>query len=155
AELARWKDEEIGVQKNRASVENYQAGSTFKPMVALAALENGLDPNLEYRVDENSQMPGRGAIMIGREKIRDTAPPGMYKLRRALARSRNSYFVQIGALGNQAVSPRVVDLGHRLHLGERVGLPLKQETAGHFPSPERVRNWVAGEKANICIGQGQ
>jgi penicillin-binding protein 2 len=74
-------------------------------------------------------------------------------LRRALVRSSNTYFVTNGL--RPGVFARVVELGRRLHLGERIGLPLKQETGGHFPTAADIRNWPPGEKANICIGQGK
>ena len=51
---------------------------------------------------------------------------------------------------------RIVELAHRLHLGETNGLPLKQEGRGHFPNTERLRSgWNSGDTANICIGQGE
>jgi penicillin-binding protein 2 len=155
AELARWKDNSLGVQKNRATAEQYQAGSVFKTMVALAALENGLDTKRLFDVDPNPRNPNKGIVYVGRGRhpFRDTAQPGKYDLRRAIARSSNSYFIQVGALPN--VFERVVELGRRLHLGERIGLPLLQETAGHFPRTGGEQNWNPVFKANICIGQGE
>lgn len=153
AELARWRSEELGVQKNRATREHYQAGSIFKTIVALAALEKGLNPQEEFTVEEDRQRPGKGIYYVGRTPIRDTAPPGKYDLSRALVRSSNSYFVAAGL--RPGVFERVVELGARLHLGERIGLPLNQETAGNFPSITNQRDWVPQFKAHICIGQGR
>jgi penicillin-binding protein 2 len=153
-EIARWQDEKLGVQKNRATRETYQPGSTFKPIVALAALETrAVTPEEVIRVEPNPRNPQRGIIRVGNQSFRDTAPPGDYDLRRALVRSSNSYFIGIGQ--RSRVMEKVVDLSHRLHLGERIGLPLLQESAGHFPALDRVRNWSAGNTANICIGQGE
>jgi len=153
AELARWHDNALGVQKNRATRENYQAGSIFKTIVALAALETGLNPNDEFTVEPNPRNPAKGIYYVGRSPVNDTAPPGKYDLRRALARSSNSYFIACGL--RPGVFERVVELGARLHLGERVGLPLNQETDGNFPRAGNERDWNARYKANICIGQGQ
>jgi penicillin-binding protein 2 len=50
---------------------------------------------------------------------------------------------------------RVIELGERLHFGEKIGLHLSQEAGGHFPKVEKVRTWTAGNSANICIGQGE
>ena len=152
-DVERWHDEELGVQKNRATRENYQAGSIFKTMVALAALENGLNPNEEFTVVEDPHRAGKGVCYVGGTPIKDTAPPGKYNLRRALTRSSNSYFVNCGL--RPGVFDRVVELGARLHLGERIGLPLLQETPGHFPKASDQRNWVPQFKAHICIGQGE
>ena len=152
-ELARWHDETLAVQKNRATRENYQAGSIFKPLVALAALENGLNPQEEFTVEPNPRNPAKGIYYVGRSAINDTAPPGKYNLQRALARSSNSYFVACGL--RPGVFERLVQLGTRLHLGERVGLPLNQETDGNFPNAANQRDWNPRYKANICIGQGE
>lgn len=152
-EFARWKSEELGVQKNRATREHYQAGSIFKTIVALAALEKGLNPNEEFTVEEDRQRPGKGIYYVGRTPIKDTAPPGKYDLQRALVRSSNSYFVACGL--RPGVFDRVVELGARLHLGERIGLPLLQETPGNFPNAKHQRDWVPQFKAHISIGQGR
>lgn len=152
-EWARWRSEELGVQKNRATREHYQAGSIFKTIVALAALEKGLNPQEEFVVQPNPHNPNKGIFYIGRDDINDTAPPGRYDLTRALARSSNSYFVTNGL--RPGVFDKVVELGARLHLGERMGLPLLQETPGNFPRAGNQRNWNPRFKANICIGQGE
>jgi cell division protein FtsI/penicillin-binding protein 2 len=48
-----------------------------------------------------------------------------------------------------------VKLAQRLHLGERTGLPTRQEVPGIFPSLKKVgANWQDGDTANMCIGQG-
>ena len=122
---------ELQAQKNRATQENYAPGSIFKMVVGLAALEAGLNPHEIYHVQPNPEMPNKGAIFVGRRKIRDTAPPGDYDFRRALMRSSNSYFITNGL----RIGPeRIIRMGHKFHLGERIGLPLRQETAGFFPN---------------------
>ncbi|MEK7782218.1 MAG: penicillin-binding transpeptidase domain-containing protein [Verrucomicrobiota bacterium] len=150
----------LGAEKNRATAEHYQAGSVFKTIVALAALETPqahFNPRDEYIVKENPNHAGRGYIDVGKQRFRDTAPPGPYNLRRAIARSSNAYFIDLGL--RPGVFERVVELGRRLHLGERFPtgcLPLRQETGGNFPTAERIRrNWPDGETANISIGQGK
>jgi penicillin-binding protein 2 len=148
--------QELTAAKNRATAEQYQAGSIFKTIIALAALENGLDKNKLFRVDPNPRNGGKGAYILGNRIINDTAPPGDYDLERAIVRSSNSYFVQVGLQPN--VFERVLELGRRLHLGERMdtnSLPLKQIASGHFPTAASSKNWQAGDKANICIGQGE
>lgn len=153
-EWARWNSEELGVQKNRATIEHYQAGSIFKTIVALAALEKGLNPQEEFVVAPNPHNANRGIFYLGGQGINDTAPPGPYNLKRALARSSNSYFITNGL--RPGVFDKVVELGARLHLGERMGLLPSQETAGHFPrAGNQLRNWNPRFKANICIGQGE
>ncbi len=153
ADYMRLADARLRPQSNRATMEHYQAGSTFKTIVALAALENGLNPEEIYHVAANPANPGKGIIYIGNQPFHDTAPPGEYNLRRALVRSSNAYFINHGL--RSGVLERVVELGERLHFGEKIGMHLGREAAGHFPKIEKVRSWTAGNSANICIGQGE
>ena len=139
----------LHAQQNRATQENYAPGSIFKTVVGLADLEAGLDPNEIYRVQPNPEMPSKGAIYVGRRRIKDTAPPGEYNFRRALMRSSNSYFITNGL---RFGPERVIRLGRRFHLGEKIGLPLRQETPGAFPR-ELGPGWTDGNTANLCIGQ--
>ena len=166
-QFANWDSKQEYLQfqanaaRNRAAGEQYQAGSVFKTIVALAALETPkarFNPNEEYRVMPNPKKPGAGIITVGGQEFRDTVPPGLYNLRRAIARSSNAYFIDLGL--RPGVFEKVVELGRRLHLGERFplgSLPLRPEAAGHFPKLETVRNrtWKDGDTASVCIGQGQ
>jgi penicillin-binding protein 2 len=146
------KIQEVGAEKNRATRENYRPGSIFKTVVAMACLENGLNPNANYEVQANPRDPAHGIVYVGRRAIRDTAPPGTYNFRRALIHSSNSYFITNGV---HAGVEKIVQLGHRLHLGERIGLPTRQETTGSFPTEKQIRSgWNDGDTANLCIGQG-
>lgn len=140
-------------QMNRATQQNYAPGSIFKILTGAAALERGLDPNRTFTVQPDPSRPYQGCIYIGRRKIEDTAPPGEYNFRRAFIRSSNSYFITNGI---RAGIEDIVELGHRLHLGQRGGLRTRQETSGSFPSLRRIRtSWFDGDTANLCIGQGE
>lgn len=153
-ELERLNDETLRPQINRAMQENYAPGSIFKTVVALAALEAGLNPNQTFHVEADPRRPGKGCIYIGRRKIDDTVTPGPYNFRRALLKSSNAYFITNGL---RAGIHNIVKLSQRFHLGERTGLPTRQETAGALPSLREVSgaNWFNGDTANICIGQGK
>ena len=153
-EWERLSNERLRPQINRALHENYAPGSIFKTVVAMAALENGLNPAQTYEVQADPARPGRGCIYIGRRKVDDTAPPGIYDFRRALKISSNSYFI---ASGLNAGIENILRVGRRLHLGERSELlPKGQESPGIFPSEKRIRSgWTDGDTANCCIGQGE
>jgi penicillin-binding protein 2 len=156
ADNKRLTDPHLRPQINRAIQMQYQAGSTFKTIVALALLETPearFNPNEKYIVAPNPAKPESGIIYIGNQPFHDTVAPGEYDLRRALVRSSNAYFIANGL--RKGVFERVVQLGHRLHFGEPLGLHLNQEASGNFPSPERARTWTAGNRANLCIGQGE
>jgi penicillin-binding protein 2 len=141
----------VQAEKNRATQERYMPGSTFKPVVALAALERGLDPSINYYVQPDPKNPSHGCIYLrGNNKVRDTVAPGDYNFQRALIHSSNAYFITNGIWAGIS---HIIDLGHRLHFGERIGLNTQQETAGTFPSLEDYQHWPERAIANVCIGQ--
>ena len=146
--------QQLTAEKNRATYENYAPGSIFKTVVALAALENGLDPNEVFHVQANPENSAKGLIYIGRRAIKDTAPPGPYDFRKAFIHSSNSYFITNGL---RAGIENIIRIGEKFHLGERTGLFTNQETRGDFPTLARVtsRDWRDGDTANVCIGQGE
>jgi penicillin-binding protein 2 len=133
---------------HRAVYGGHHPGSTFKIFVGLAALEAGvLNPADIFRSD--------GYIFVGSRRIEDTAGPGEFDFRRAFIKSSNPYFIHYGL----AVGPdRLIDMGRKLHFGERTGIPLGQDSRGFLPTRESVRQvrgrWVDGDTANMSIGQG-
>jgi penicillin-binding protein 2 len=152
-EAARRADMKLRPEINRATQENYAPGSIFKPIVGLAALEAGLNPEKFYDVQADPTRPGKGCVYIGKRKIDDTAPPGKYNFTRAVERSSNSYFIQTGS---EAGAERIAALAEKFHLGENFDLPTRQETGGNMPSIDRIHEgWSAGDTANLCIGQGE
>jgi penicillin-binding protein 2 len=136
---------------NRATQGAYNPGSVFKIVTALAALEAGFDPEETYHVEPDPARPGRGAIFVGRRKIEDTAAPGDYDFKEAFKHSSNAYFIQLGL---RAGRERMLAMGRKFHLGERVELGTRQEVPGDFPNPgDVVGVWNDGNLANVCIGQ--
>ncbi len=135
----------LQAEKNRATQENYAAGSIFKPIVGLACLEAGLNPH--------ATLHNPGYILVGKKRFGDLAPAGDYDFRRAVKLSCNTYFISHGL--HEAGITNIVRLAQRFHLGERTGLPTRQEVSGIFPSLERVSSdWHDGDTGNLCIGQG-
>ena len=154
-ERARINDLHFKPQLNRATQDdNFHPGSIFKIVVAMALLENGVNPEAAYTVQANPDEPSRGIITYGRNgSTRDTVAPGPYNFRRAFIKSSNSYFIHYGF--EPGMAQKIAELGQRLHLGERCDIPTFQESKGNFPSPQRVRSgWSLGDTANLCIGQG-
>lgn len=137
-------------QINRAMQENYAPGSIFKIVVGMAGLEAGtLNPNENYV--SSGDYPMRGL----KKPIGDTAGPGLFDFKRALAKSSNPYFIANGL--KPGVLPRIIALGHKLHLGERTGVLNGQEARGHLPSQKDITSssWYPVETAFLSIGQGQ
>ena len=139
---------------NRATDGAYSPGSTFKIVTALAALENGLDPDRVQIVEPNPAKPGRGLFQRGNIRIEDTAPPGPYDFRRAFIRSSNAYFIQSGL---DAGYDRLLSTAHRFHFGEQTRIQLRptEERSGWMPEPAEARagRWPLGRLANFSIGQ--
>ncbi|HEV2327360.1 MAG TPA: penicillin-binding transpeptidase domain-containing protein [Verrucomicrobiae bacterium] len=154
-ESALMVDTNLTPQINRATYAAFLPGSIFKPIVGLAALEHGMDPNAVYEVQPDPADRAHGCIFVGRRKIRDTAPPGEYDFKRAIERSSNAYFIHTGLnLGIQ----NVILMGEKFHLGERTGVfPKGQESRGIFPTLQEIDSpdWRDGDSANIDFGQGQ
>ena len=135
----------------RAFQSAYPPASSYKPIVALAALNNGT-------VTENSTVYCPAAITIGRTVFNNWSktPEGSIDVKRALARSCNTWFYQVGIdVGPSAF----LNLSRRLGFGERTGLPLIGETPGLVPNDEWMlkhekRRILDGDTANLSIGQG-
>jgi penicillin-binding protein 2 len=153
-ESALLNDPKLRPQINRATQGNYLPGSIFKPIVGLAALEDGLDPNATIYVAPSPENPNHGYVMVGPQQFQDTVPPGDYNFRRAIERSSNAYFITIGL---RAGIDKIVRMAEKFHFGERTDLPTRQETKGIFPTLKEVNSpdWHDGDSANICFGQGE
>jgi penicillin-binding protein 2 len=154
---AAYQDEVLLPLVNRATAGAYMPGSIFKIVVSLAALQAGiLDPARVYHSPGYYQLgkSGRGRI------IRDTAnggQPTSFDFRRAFKLSSNAYFIHYGLLTGL---DDLVALGERLHLGEKTGIPVGQESPGIFPTAEwrdheLEGHWFEGDTANLSIGQGK
>jgi penicillin-binding protein 2 len=135
----------------RAFQSAYPPASSYKPVVALAALNNNT-------VTENSTIYCPAAITIGRNVFNNWSktPEGSINVKRAIARSCNTWFYQIGIKVGPAA---FLSLSRRLGFGERTGLPLIGETPGLVPNDEYMmsrhkRRILDGDTANLSIGQG-
>lgn len=135
----------------RAFQSAYPPASSFKPVVALAALNNGT-------VTESSTIYCPAALTIGNTVMKNWSktPEGSIDVKRALARSCNTWFYQVGI----DVGPTTfLNLSRRLGFGGRTGLPLIGETPGLVPNDEWMlkhekRRILNGDTANLSIGQG-
>jgi penicillin-binding protein 2 len=135
----------------RAFQSAYPPASSFKPIVALAALNNGT-------VTETSEIYCPAAFNVGRTTFNNWSkiPEGSINVKRAIARSCNTWFYQVGIdIGPSAF----LSLSRRLGFGERTGLPLIGESQGLVPSDEWMmkhekRRILDGDTANLSIGQG-
>jgi penicillin-binding protein 2 len=138
---------------NRLIQGTYPPGSTFKILMAVVGLQEGI-VNPSTRV-----FCGGGGNFYGRYfQCHKRGGHGSVDLRQAIERSCNVYFYTIGArLGNK------VDVVHkwaeRLGLVGRTGIDLPNEVPSFVASSEwsqRVRKqpWYPGETVSVSIGQG-
>lgn len=129
---------------NRA-ISAYNAGSVFKPVVAAAALENGLDPNELYECT--------GAVQIGHLTmgcINHTAH-GQVTLREAVAHSCNTYFINAA---RQTGGTEILTMAEKLGFGQSTRLASQYSAAaGTLPSEQSLS--LPAELANFSFGQGK
>ncbi len=138
--------------QNRALQGTYSPGSTFKLVVATAALEEGM-----VTPDHRIFCPG-GATFYGRYfQCHLKGGHGSVDMRHAIEKSCNVYFY---TLGNMLGVDRIHKWASLLGLGERNNIDLPNEVRGLVPSTEWKRQvmkdkWYAGETISVAIGQGQ
>ena len=138
--------------QNRVMQGRYSPGSTFKIVVATAALEEGVvDP--DHRVTCNG-----GATFFGRYfKCHLARGHGSVNMRQALEKSCNVYFY---TLGNMLGVDRIHKWAEKLGMVGKTGIDLPNEQDSIVPSTEWKRQrtgerWYAGETISVSIGQGQ
>lgn len=137
---------------NRAIQGLYPTGSTWKVLVATAALEEGV-----ISVKESRLMCG-GGLQVGRRFVRCMGAHGMPDLHRALVVSCDGYFYRLGLkLGIR----RMHDWAKRLGMGQPTGIDLPNERGGIIPSPEIKARlnpgdpvWRDFDTVIAAIGQG-
>ncbi len=130
----------------------YSPGSTFKPMVALSALENGIvDKNFKVNCTGKTEMYGQ-TYHCWKKKGH-----GVVNLKSAMKQSCDTYFYEIARkLGVDRLKETSVKFG----LGEKVlGETFNNEKKGLIPDTKWKRNklgkgWVIGETLITGIGQG-
>ena len=138
--------------QNRALQGRYSPGSTFKIVIATAALEEGI-VKPDFRVFCRG-----GAVFYGRYfRCHLKGGHGSVDMRHALEKSCNVYFY---TLGNMLGVDRIHKWATRLGLGVKSGIDLPSEVEGLVPSTEwkrkyRGEKWYAGETISVSIGQGQ
>jgi penicillin-binding protein 2 len=136
---------------NRAVQAQLAPGSTFKPIIALAALETGV-------IDENFTVhcPG-GANWYGRWfDCHNKKGHGTVNLRTAIAQSCDVFFY---AVGNKLGIDNIARYAELAGLGKKTGIDLPGESAGVVPSSKwKIRTqrekWYAGETISVAVGQG-
>lgn len=140
---------------NRALRGTYPPGSTYKPFMALAALQSG-------KRTEKALISDPGFFMFGNHRFRDDKEGGhgvvdMYK---SIVESCDTYYYTLARdMGVDLIYEQMKPLG----FGQITGIDIAGESRGVLPSTEWKRTtykkaeqqrWYSGETISLGIGQG-
>ncbi len=123
-------------------------GSTFKVIMSLAGLQQGVAQDLKVNC-------GGGATFYGHFFACDKKH-GPLNVQQAISKSCDTYFYTLAVkLGITTIAK----YAHMVGLGQRTGVDLPDEVAGVLPSEEWKmktfhEKWYAGETVSVGIGQG-
>ncbi len=136
--------------QNRAIQGRYSPGSTFKIVVATAALEEGIvTPEHQVFCPGGATFYGRFFQCLGKH--------GFVDMRHAIEKSCNTYFYTIG---NMVGVDKMYKWAEKLGLALKSGIDLPNEVESIVPSTEWKQKrynerWYPGETISVAIGQGQ
>ncbi len=143
---------------NRAVSGEFPSGSTIKPVMAAAALQEGV-------ITENTSFLSTGGVSIGQWFFPDwrAGGHGITNVRKAIAQSVNTFFYYIGGgdynnfqgLGLE----RIIKYDKLFGLGSQTGIDLAGEADGFLPTREWKKEvkgepWYIGDTYHLSIGQG-
>ena len=136
---------------NKSIGGHYAPGSTFKMVVALAALEKGV-------ISSESEVYCSGETKLGNATFHcwKRGGHGTTDLKKGISQSCDVYFYEIA---KRTGIERIAEMARRLGFGARLGLDLPGEKPGLIPSDEWKRlvigsPWQQGETLLAGIGQG-
>ncbi|USH02818.1 peptidoglycan glycosyltransferase FtsI [Grimontia kaedaensis] len=128
--------------RNRAITDVFEPGSTIKPLVVLAALENGV-------ADESTIIDtGNGVMSIGGARVRDVSKVGEANLRKILQKSSN---IGVSKLSLSMPVEALLGLYSSFGIGDATGVSLVGESYGLYPNRRR---WSDFERATLSFGYG-
>jgi penicillin-binding protein 2 len=148
-----WKmlsDDDHVPLRNKVLRGLYPPGSTVKPMVALAFLEAGLDP-------EESVGCG-GGLRVGNRVFHcwNRRGHGSVNMAKAIYQSCDVYFYHFA---QRIGMDRIAAMARRLGMGQEFDLPVPGQSYGTVPDPEWKKrkygkDWAVYDTVNATIGQG-
>ncbi|MFA6472826.1 MAG: penicillin-binding protein 2, partial [Candidatus Latescibacterota bacterium] len=136
---------------NRAIQATYPPGSTFKPLTALAGLENGFNEQTRFSSCHGSYAFGGRSF-----KCWKAGGHGSLNMSEAITNSCNVYFYQLGyKVGIEHWQTTAKIMG----IGDITGVDLSGEVAGRLPTLDYYKNknkyYSPGVMLNLAIGQGE
>ena len=149
-EYAMLREDERVPLRNKVLKGLYPPASTVKPMVSMAFLQQGLDP-------EETVYCG-GGLRVGDRFFRCHARRGHgnVNMSRAIHQSCDVYFY---ALAQRYGMDVIADMNRLCGLGQTYPLPVTSQFYGTVPDPAwKVKkfgeDWFAADTVNATIGQG-
>lgn len=157
-DVENWRELNESIDRpllNRALRGTYPPGSTFKPFMAMAALNTG-------KRSPTTLVNDPGFFMFGGHRYGspENERGGIMDMRRSIVESSNVYYY---TLANEMGVDLIHDQLSPFGLGRRTGIDLEGEVTGVLPSTEwkrktykrpEQRKWYAGETISLGIGQG-
>jgi len=153
-----WRELNESIDKpllNRALRGTYPPGSTFKPFMAMAALNSG-------KRSASTVINDGGTFQFGNHTFRSHGDKGLgpVDLHRSIVKSSNVYYYSLAnEMGVDLMHEQLQPFG----FGVKTGIDIENEVTGILPStawkkryykkPEQQR-WYAGETISLGIGQG-
>lgn len=136
---------------NKAISGQYPPGSTYKLIVAAAALEEGM-------ITPETKVFCNGSFTLGNRTYRcwKKGGHGSVNLHQALVGSCDVYFYTVGKMLGV---DKIAEYARRFGLGEIAGIDLPNEKKGLVPTKDwklkrKKEAWQMGETISISIGQG-
>ena len=136
---------------NRATLSRFPPGSTFKMILALAALENHIVP-------PTWRITCAGSFRLGNKVFHDLHVHGSMDMVEAIQHSCNVYFYQLMLkVGLDNWSEMAAQFG----FGQLTGIDINEESPGLLPSTDYMNRrygphgWTRGFLPSLGIGQGE
>ncbi len=149
-EFRKIQSDERNPQYNRATKTAYPPGSTWKPLMVIAAMEEGL-------ITPTTTFSCPGSFFYGGRSWGCHGGHGAVAAQRAIQASCNVYFYKLGLKMGIDIYHK---WGTKLGFGRRLGVDVP-ENPGLLPSREYydkvlgAGKWYAGVMVNLGIGQGE
>jgi penicillin-binding protein 2 len=133
---------------NKAIQAQLAPGSTFKVIMSVAGLQEGIAQNLVVNCNGGGEFYGRF--------FKCDQKHGAVNISKAIYESCDTYYY---TLGEKLGIGRIAQYATAFGLGQKTGIDLPQEVSGIMPSEEWAaktfkRKWYAGETISVSIGQG-
>jgi penicillin-binding protein 2 len=136
---------------NRATMTRYPPGSTFKMVIAAAALQEGI-------IDEQYHITCGGSFRLGNKVFKDMHVHGTVNVVEAIQKSCDVFFYQLVL---KVGLDKLNEYSNRFGFGQLTNVDIGEETAGLIPSSEYYNRvygkgkWTQGYIVSLGIGQGE